>query len=907
MAKKLSKKQLNTKSKLKAYQAAYKVAHNISLAANEIIGRRTRTSKTFQLPDGRFQTIVHGKSLHYEELEGSGEWLDITLNVEPSGRAGYDWQVADNRFQYFFKNDHSRPYPILASFKGHDLYQKIAAVCHYDPTTDKITILQRALPAILVVDGHHLHYSGIFTGVDLEYVVDTDFCHGFLHISIAGKTALSNAIQQKQLNPDGWVFFATKLDLDNYDLNPDVIIGDEYTRPIHWKDVANKILHWFVPDVAQDERPGPEGTQPCCLKLYKHPSLGWLLSTALPLNWLKDSVGVVVIDPPTNYYGETADGWINGEATSYATARATSKSCGDTGVGGSIGQQFIASWYYVHRGFLSFDTSGIPDTALVTSAFLYVRAGSDYSTTDFLIQVYRYAWAEGLCANGESNYDGAYGGSALLEGTLRDTAAGWTYAAYHNMAVAPEGINKTGDTKYTLVSNRDVDNTAPTGSEYVEFRTANYAGSEPYLAITYTENQAPTAPTSLLCEGATNPLDVTDTTPELSAIYNDPDAGDIANKYRIQVDDDPAFDTPIWDSGAAGTAMANVTAGQRCADISYAGSALTVAITYYWRIKFWDDDGAEGAWSTEEAYFALIESFVADAVLKGTLSSSFTANAVLKETQSDSLTADAYLSPPIYSLTADAVLKGTLPSSIVADAILQKIQSGSLTADAYLATIYSLYADAILKGTQSDSLAVDAYLTRTVSDTLTADACLIRTVSDTLIADATLKGTRSASVIADAILKKTQSSIFTVDSLLIQTVSDTLTADAVLKETQPDSFTAGAYLVGQAVSPKQHLFTKAGPIYLPVFPLQPVTVLVTTNHTADYRSVILCDASSGSLVVTLPDATDNLNKTYTIKHTSGSHAVVIQGTDTIDGAASQTLDEYDVLRIISDNTEWWII
>ena len=118
-------------------------------------------------------------------------------------------------------------------------------------------------------------------------------------------------------------------------------------------------------------------------------------------------------------------------------------------------------------------------------------------------------------------------------------------------------------------------------------------------------NQAPTAPTSLLCEGATNPINVVDTTPEFSAIYNDPDSGDIANKYRIQVDDDPAFGSPIWDSGAAGTAMGNVTAGSRCADISYAGSALSTLTTYYWRIKFWDDGGAEGAWSTESAYFDL--------------------------------------------------------------------------------------------------------------------------------------------------------------------------------------------------------------------------------------------------------------------------------------------------------------
>ncbi len=51
--------------------------------------------------------------------------------------------------------------------------------------------------------------------------------------------------------------------------------------------------------------------------------------------------------------------------------------------------------------------------------------------------------------------------------------------------------------------------------------------------------------------------------------------------------------------------MSNCTQGDRCSDISYAGSALSEGTTYYWRIKYWDDDGVEGAWSTETATFSL--------------------------------------------------------------------------------------------------------------------------------------------------------------------------------------------------------------------------------------------------------------------------------------------------------------
>ena len=44
--------------------------------------------------------------------------------------------------------------------------------------------------------------------------------------------------------------------------------------------------------------------------------------------------------------------------------------------------------------------------------------------------------------------------------------------------------------------------------------------------------------------------------------------------------------------------MSNCTAGNRCSDISYAGSALSWGALYYWRIKYWDDTPAEGSWST---------------------------------------------------------------------------------------------------------------------------------------------------------------------------------------------------------------------------------------------------------------------------------------------------------------------
>ncbi|MHC4230025.1 MAG: LamG domain-containing protein, partial [Planctomycetota bacterium] len=123
-------------------------------------------------------------------------------------------------------------------------------------------------------------------------------------------------------------------------------------------------------------------------------------------------------------------------------------------------------------------------------------------------------------------------------------------------------------------------------------------------------NSAPNEPTtphinSTTAQGgqATPATGITDPTPAFSAIYIDPDSGDIANKYRIEVNTQSDFaGTELWDSGASGTALADTTAGNRSPDIMYSGSTLADSTTYYWRITFWDDDGAEGAVSATQQF-----------------------------------------------------------------------------------------------------------------------------------------------------------------------------------------------------------------------------------------------------------------------------------------------------------------
>jgi len=118
-------------------------------------------------------------------------------------------------------------------------------------------------------------------------------------------------------------------------------------------------------------------------------------------------------------------------------------------------------------------------------------------------------------------------------------------------------------------------------------------------------NYTPTAPTNLLCEGMTNPTDVTDLTPEFSAIYHDDDNCDYMDRLQIQVASDPSFGagTIMWDTGDYNVSGTGVHSGDRCAEVSYGDhDADEVPLsqngaTYYWRIRMWDNHGARSDWS----------------------------------------------------------------------------------------------------------------------------------------------------------------------------------------------------------------------------------------------------------------------------------------------------------------------
>jgi hypothetical protein len=173
----------------------------------------------------------------------------------------------------------------------------------------------------------------------------------------------------------------------------------------------------------------------------------------------------------------------------------------------------------------------------------------------------------GQNADGNTTYTSGTQGTYTVQTPL---TAGTTYY-WRSYAIDPFGVNQWSSTQGT-----------------------------PY---SFTTSTAPSSPSTPYAEGATNPTGVADTAPEFSAIHSDPDS-DAANYYQIQVNTQSDFlGTSMWDSTKQ--SMTTTANGVRSPDISYSGTAIPLdgaGTTYYWRIKFWDTNGAEGSYTTAQSF-----------------------------------------------------------------------------------------------------------------------------------------------------------------------------------------------------------------------------------------------------------------------------------------------------------------
>ena len=90
-----------------------------------------------------------------------------------------------------------------------------------------------------------------------------------------------------------------------------------------------------------------------------------------------------------------------------------------------------------------------------------------------------------------------------------------------------------------------------------------------------------------------------------------------------------------------------------------------------------------------------------------------------------------------------------------------------------------------------------------------------------------------------------------------------------------------------------------------------VDTLTASATLTTSQTVLLCDASGGAIVLTLPAASANTGRRYFIKKIdSSANTVTIDGNanETIDNALTIVISQQYVARfIVSDGSNWWVL
>lgn len=202
--------------------------------------------------------------------------------------------------------------------------------------------------------------------------------------------------------------------------------------------------------------------------------------------------------PTDTFYGTTADGHVRGGSNiSWATARALTD--GDStrtdayalaGYSSAIaGDEFL---YTIARGFLKFDTSSLPDNAIITNVVLNIKPSLEKydngpGTATLCVTTATPANSPPALADFDQ-----VGATHLTDSGQRPTYTGLTLESYVGLTLNSAGrttINKAGDTWLALRTSHDIDDSVPAATNKVGTLIASAdttgTGSDPYLSITY--------------------------------------------------------------------------------------------------------------------------------------------------------------------------------------------------------------------------------------------------------------------------------------------------------------------------------------------------------------------------------------------------------------------------------------
>lgn len=189
----------------------------------------------------------------------------------------------------------------------------------------------------------------------------------------------------------------------------------------------------------------------------------------------------------TTVFATTGDGFIITDSSSYTSARAGSGATVDTTTSPArAGQVTGVDQYRCPETFVSFDTSAIADSDVVSSVDLTLYMGVQVSSNHFTLEARTKDWGATL-TTGDYVAGASLSGLPLLASLSTTAILGGSQALTSEAAFLTATGMKTGVVYVMLSSSRHRLGNTASGNEYVQIWTADFTGTtqDPALTITH--------------------------------------------------------------------------------------------------------------------------------------------------------------------------------------------------------------------------------------------------------------------------------------------------------------------------------------------------------------------------------------------------------------------------------------
>lgn len=455
----------------------------------EVTNRRSYNKKVYDLGEGKLRYICHTSHIHYKDNQGykdintklsfkDNSWKHNTASYHPTIP-----EYSDSWFEFYNayeETNHTiKARPICEHIQGKYTESAEGNFVLYTDAFGKGIDLKvysywAGLKKVIIVNDKP---SDISKPLEFDFELELPTKEE----TINSKTSIVSAKVIDTKSSVEWVKSET-LDFKGKDLK--IGLDNKYS---YFRDA----LMWDSSGIVEKVN----------IQLYQKDGKTYLRKT-IPTEFLEKAVFPIYTDHPTSYYSGAGDGHIanTNASTSWNTTHdATGASViSNTDIGFYVGVRFRSadSTFSIWRGFLPIDTSGIDDSATISSAILNVYPTSntayDNDGNDWINVVQTSQAGTSTLVFEDFDQCGSIDNPTEGCDTRIDMSSGITLNTYNTWILNSTGIgwiSKTGYTKLGLREGHDAIDHAPTSSNgytYTYFSASEDTSGtkDPYLDIT---------------------------------------------------------------------------------------------------------------------------------------------------------------------------------------------------------------------------------------------------------------------------------------------------------------------------------------------------------------------------------------------------------------------------------------